>query len=530
MKQRYEICRIAMLAIMLAACSPETGSAPTGAEASAAPTGFDLVILNGRVIDPESGLDATRNVGITDGRITAVTEAALTGDRTIDATGLIVAPGFIDLHAHGQNISAYRLQAMQGVTSALELESGILPIGEWYDRQAQKSLPIHYGAAAGWTFARIATFQDNEPQPTPEYFGAAQSDLTWKDDIAIPEQLERILSLVEQGLDEGGLGIGINAGYAPGYGRKEYYALAKLAKQHEVATYTHLRYTSMVEPESTFEALEELIGLAAITGAQMHICHINSNSLKDISASLALLDQAKSRGIPITAGAYPWGAASTVIGAAMFDRPNWRQRMGFDENAFIIGDERLNPDTWQQIRTERPGTFVSYFQLDESVPAELHMLDQSITHPSVLIESDAMPWFLPDGTPYTGDAWPVPDTVVAHPRSSGTFVKILGSYVRERGLLTLSDAIRKMSLMPAQTLEGFVPQMQKKGRLQVGMDADVAVFDPERVAPVGTYAEPYHPAVGVEYVLVMGTPVVDGGALVLDAAPGQPIRRSVQQE
>ena len=119
----------------------------------------------------------------------------------------------------------------------------------------------------------------------------------------------------------------------------------------------------------------------------------------------------------------------------------------------------------------------------------------------------------------------MPNKVVAHPRSSGTFAKILGSYVRERGLLSLPQAIKKMSLMPAETLEDYVPQMKRKGRLQAGMDADIAVFDPDVVAPVGTYAEPYHAAVGVKHVLVMGTPVVRDGELLLDAAPGQPIRR-----
>ena len=524
MINRRVVVSLVMMFVVLGAPVRAAGDA-SASNALPASTVFDVVILNGRVIDPETGLDDTRNVGIKDGHIAIITAEKIAGDKTIDATNLVVSPGFIDLHAHGQNISAYRLQAMQGVTTALELESGVLPITDWYEGQAKKNLPINYGAAAGWTFARIATFENSQPEASAAYFQKAQSDPTWKYNIATEEQMAQILGLLEKGLKEGGLGIGINAGYAPGYGRKEYYAVAKLASKHEVGTYTHMRYSSILEPDSTFEALEELIGLAATTGARMHICHINSNSLKDISASLELIDQARGRDISITIGAYPWGAASTVIGAAMFDGEEWKTRMGFDENAFIIGEKRLNPETWTKMRTEAPGTFVSYFQLDETKPEELAMLDASITHPGVLIESDAMPWYLANGTPYEGDEWPVPNTVIAHPRSSGTFVKVLASYVRERGLLTLPEAIRKMSLMPAQTLESYVPQMKKKGRLQVGMDADIAVFDPETVAPVGTYAEPYHPAVGVMYVLVAGASVVDGGDIVLDAAPGEPVRR-----
>ncbi|PCE64072.1 amidohydrolase family protein [Sediminicola luteus] len=486
---------------------------------------FDTVILGGRVIDPETELDAIRNLGLVNGKVALITEEKIQGKQSIDATGLVVSPGFIDLHAHGQNISAYRMQAVQGVTTALELESGLLPISDWYETQATKKLPIHYGAAVGWTYARIATFQNNSPEATAAYFQKAQSDNSWKDEIASPEQLSKIMKLVEEGLEQGGLGIGINGGYAPGYGRKEYFELAKLAKKHEVSTYTHVRYSSIPEPQSTFEAFEELLALAALTQARMHICHINSNSLKDIDACLELYEMAKKNGLPVTCGAYPWGAASTVIGAAMFDGADWKERMGYDETAFQVGEKRLDADSFKKIRTEAPGTFVSYHQLDETKAEELAMLDKSITHPDILVESDAMPWYTQEGQAYEGNAWPIPNNLVAHPRSSGTFAKILGSYVRDRKLLTMSDAIRKMSLMPAQTLEDFVPQMKNKGRIQAGMDADIVIFDPKTIAAVGTYAEPYHPAIGVKHLLVMGQTVVSNGELQLDAAPGKPIRR-----
>jgi N-acyl-D-glutamate deacylase len=156
------------------------------------------------------------------------------------------------------------------------------------------------------------------------------------------------------------------------------------------------------------------------------------------------------------------------------------------------------------------------------------MLDQSILHPGVLIESDEMFWMLIDGDKienYAGDAWPLPANAFSHPRSAGAFAKILRSYVRERKLMTLAEAIRKMSLMPAQTLEESVPQMKKKGRLQVGMDADIVVFDPETIADKATYDHPNQPAVGMQCVLVNGIFAVRDGKLVLDANGGQPIRR-----
>ena len=529
MKTELASTRLAMglalsLSFVLAGCA---GGTPGGPPAS----DLDLVVLNGRVMDPETDYDAVANVGIKDGRIAVITEDAITGRESIDATGHVVAPGFIDLHAHGQNLGDYRMQAMQGVTTMLELESGVLPVGEWYQMQAEKNLPLHYGAAAAWTFARIATFTGTEPAPTAEYFQDAQGRTDWKMDVATPRQEEQILRLVEEGLDAGGLGIGINAGYAPGYGQKEYYALAELAAKRGVATFTHVRYASNMEPRSSFEAIKELIGNAALTGAHMHLCHINSSSLKDIESTLPLVENARKRGINVTVGAYPWGAASTVVGAAMFSGEGWPERMGSTAHSFQLGTERMTEEQLADYQKNKPGTFIVWHFLDESNPEDLALLDASVLHPDVLIESDEMFWMFMDEHQeiqnYSGDAWPLPDGAFSHPRSNGTFAKVLRSYVRERQLMSLQEALRKMSLMPAQTMEDFVPQMKKKGRLQVGMDADVVVFDPGTISDVGTYEDPNHPAVGVRSLLVNGVPVVAGGALVQDAAPGQPIRRPV---
>jgi len=490
---------------------------------------YDIVILNGRVIDPETNLDGIRNVGIKDGTIAVITEANISGQETIDASGKVVSPGFIDIHAHGQNIGDYRMQAMQGVTTMLELESGVLPVAGWYEGQAKKNLPLNYGTAAGWTYARIATFSDTDPEPTVAYFQNAQKDLDWKMNIASPEQMDKILHYVQQGLEEGGLGIGINAGYAPGYSSKEYYALAEMAAKNGVATFTHVRYASNLEPKSSFEAIKELIANAAITGAHMHICHINSTSLKDINATMELVHNAFEQDINITVGAYPYGAASTVIGAAMFTGEDWQKRMGSTAHNFQLGTERMTEDQVEYYQKNKPGTFITWHFLDESNPDDLAMLDKSVMDPNVLIESDEMFWMFFDDQGevenYEGDAWPLPEGSFSHPRSNGTFAKILRSYVRERNLMTLSEAIQKMSLMPAQTLEEFVPQMKKKGRLQEGMDADIVVFDPSTISDVGTYEEPNQPAVGVQSLLVNGQLVIADGQLKTDVAAGKPIRR-----
>lgn len=488
-----------------------------------------IVLMGGRVIDPETGLDAVRNVAISDGKIQAISEFDLAGDVVVDASGLVVAPGFIDLHAHGQNIGDYRMLAAQGVTTALELESGVLPIADWYDGQAQKELPINYGASAGWTFGRIATFSDTDPLSIPAYFQDAQSQNDWKFDIANDAQSERILSLVEQGLRDGGLGIGINAGYAPGYGQKEYFALSKLAGEFGVATYTHVRYASNLEPQSSFEAVKELIANAALTGTHMHICHINSTSLADINSTMELINDAKARDIPISIGAYPYGAASTVVGAAMFTGDDWRGRMSSTAENFQLGKDRMTEEELADYQANSPGTFITWHFLDENNPSDLSLLDMSILHPDVLIESDSVFWsyFDDDGgiSNYEGAEWPLPEKVFSHPRSAGTYSKILREYVRERGLMTVSEAVRKMSLLPAQTLEDFVPQMRSKGRLQIGMDADIVVFDLATVTDNATFENSNQPATGVQTVLVNGNFVVRDGALAIEAPYGQAIRR-----
>ena len=524
MKSTRNLARIITTATL--ACGVLAAAIPAVAQT------YDVVILNGRVMDPETNFDAVRNVGIKDGKIATITRKKITGTQSIDATDHVVSPGFIDIHAHGQNIGDYRMQAMQGVTTMLELESGVLPISEWYDAQGKKKLPINYGAAAAWTFARIATFTGKPPVATSAYFQDAQGRTDWKMDLATPEQQAQILKYVEQGLDEGAIGIGINAGYAPGYGNKEYFALAKLAAERDVATFTHFRYASNMEPQSSFEAVQELIANAAITGAHMHICHINSSSLKDIDAVLEMVNDAFEKDINITVGAYPWGAASTVIGAAMFTGEGWQERMGSKASNFQLGTERMTEEQVEDYQKNQPGTFIVWHFLDESNPDNLALLDKSILHPRILIESDEMFWMFMDDQDhvinYEGDEWPLPENTFSHPRSNGTFAKVLRSYVRERGLLTMQEALRKMTLMPAQTLEGFVPQMKKKGRLQEGMDADIVVFDPETIRDVGTYEKPAQAAVGVQTLVVNGELVIESGELILDAGPGRPIRRDVQ--
>jgi len=498
------------------------------ASRAADPATFDVVVANGRVVDPETGLDGVRSIGIRDGRIAAISTAPLRGRTVLDAGGLVVAPGFIDLHAHGQDLPAARMQAFDGVTTALELEAGTLPVGVAYEGVAKEGRPINYGFAASWLFARIAEKEGMKPDGGISFFQDAQRRTGWQRTIASSDETARIIARVEEGLKEGGLGIGVLAGYAPGHGRKEAFAVAQLAAKYGVPTYTHARFMSVIEPQSSFEALAEIVSLAASTGASMHINHLNSIATRDIPRIAEMLKGAQARGLPVTTEAYPYGAGSTVVGAELF-RGNWRERLGGATSADIeLAGVPFDDATLAEAQAKTPGAWiVAHFMRPDRSAADQEFLDQSVLMPGGAIASDAMPWTTPKGDPITGDVWPLPADAFAHPRSAGTFTRFLRDYVRERRKVSLIDGLRRMTLIPARILETSTPQMKKKGRLQVGADADIVVFDLAAVSDRGTFTKPALTAVGMRHVVVNGTPVIRDGELVRDARPGRPIRRPV---
>lgn len=500
----------------------------TGSQRENEPGPYDLVITGGRVIDPETGLDAVRNVGIKEDRIAAISEEELTGAKTLAADGLVVAPGFIDLHAHGQQLPAAWMQAFDGVTTQLELESGLLPVGMAYDKIAAEGRPINFGLGAAWTFARVTalTPEAGEPDGTITWFGKAFTMQGWQEALPTPEQLEHIIDRVETGLKEGALGISVNAGYAPGMGRKEYYRLAELAAKYNVSTFTHDRYTSVIEPMSAFEALGEQISLAATTGAQMHICHINSTANRDLKDCTDLIKEAQAKGLPVTTEAYTYGAFSTAIGAAMLTGPDWLARFGTtDYGAMEYRGTPMTKDQIEAMQAAEPGNLIVFRYLDEDKPEEMELLDLAVLFPGGAIASDGLPWSDSSGKYIEGNVWPLPDDAFAHPRSAGTFSRFFANWVRERGAISLSDAIAKCTLIPTQILAESVPQILKKGRIQVGCDADIVVFDPSTIQDRATFVEPAQTSVGFRHVVVNGTPIIEDASRNGDALPGRPVRR-----
>ncbi|GHD62655.1 D-glutamate deacylase [Thalassobaculum fulvum] len=492
----------------------------------------DLLIRNGRVVDPETRFDEVCDVAIADGLIAAVGTDLGPARREIDATGRIVCPGFIDLHAHGQSVAADRMQAFDGVTTTLELEVGALPVAQWYEVQAGKRRVLNYGTAAAWILARkvaFGGFQARGGVNPVEQMGERLDDNGWSADAADEEQTERLLALTRQGLEQGAIGIGIPNAYAPGAGARELTRICDLAKEFDCPTYTHIAYASNIDPNSSVESYVRLIGLAGATGAHMHICHMNSTSLRDIERCVEVVMKAQAMGLPVTTEAYPYGTGATVVSATFFADPEFTRRTGSDYNAIELIKNRhrfVDRDDVMRAARENPSDLVMWHFLGTEVDDDYRrLLDMSVTYPGGSIASDAMPWITPDGRLYEGAEWPLPDELSSHPRSAGTFTRFLREYAREREAVPLVEALAKCTIHPARVIDYCTPQMARKGRLREGFDADVLVFDYDRLTDRASFEAMNGPSEGVEHLLVGGQAVIADGRLDPDASPGKPIRR-----
>lgn len=446
---------------------------------------YDIVISRGRVIDPETKLDAVRDVAVEDGKIVAVSAAPLQGRQVIDARGLVVTAGFIDLHQHGQTAENYAFKARDGVTTALEMEVGVAGVNAWYAQRSGKSL-INFGASAGHIPARMAVMHDS---------GTFLPRDNAMETQATPQQLTDILSLLRRGLDEGALGIGMGPAYVPGASREEIFRVFQLAAARNRTVYVHLRSAGPVDPGG-IDALQEVLADAAASGASLHVVHITSTELRETPLALEMIHSAAKHNLDVTTEAYPYTAGMTDISSAIFST-GWQQRNGgitYKDLQWAQTGERLTEESFARYRKQ--GGMVAIHSIPEGI-VKIAMAD-----PEVMIASDG-----------------ILDHGKGHPRAAGTYARVLGRYVREEHVLSLNEALAKMSLMPANLL-----RLSNKGRLQVGADADITIFDPARVIDRATFENPAQYSEGIPYVMVNGVWVVKNAQLQQDTFPGKGVR------
>ncbi len=451
------------------------------------PITYDLVLVGGRVIDPATKLDAVRNVGIRNGKIAAISNATLRGKEQVNVAGLVVAPGFIDLHAHGQNNFGQTYQVRDGVTTAMDLELGAYPL-DVLARRAGNSL-INYGYSAGHSDARLRVKKGDAAKANHEPLNDAE--------------LKELLGYLTAALDDGALGIGVGLDYVSrGVSPIELEALFRLAAARRVPIFIHIR---MPEDRNDLSGLKELLDLTEKTRASFHMVHLVSTGLGRVPAFLQMIEDARRKGLDVTTEAYPYTAGSTGINSGIFDH-DWQKKFGisYPEIEWPPTGERFKDKAmWDEYRAKyRNGIIIIHVMKEEWV-------EQALAHPLVMIASDGMPISRLDER--------------AHPRGMGCFARVLGRYSREKRLMPLAEAIRKMTLMPAQRLEKFTPAMRHKGRLTVGADADITIFNADEVIDRATYAEPNQFSKGIIHVLVGGTFVVRDEKLVDGVFVGKPI-------
>ncbi len=460
---------------------------PAPAESIQDDTEYDTVILNGRVIDPESKVDGIRSIGIEHNRIRAISRDRLRGRTVIDATGLVVAPGFIDVLAHGMDLENNRYQVHDGVTTVLALEGETADINAWNAAREGKML-LNYGASVGHGAVRRKVFGKAEDA---EYKGATNS------------QIVEMKSLIEGELRQGALAVGFGLEYTPGTSHPEVIEMFHVARKFSAPCHVHTRFGALTEPDNNIAAVEEVIAASAITGAPLHIVHVPSMALSTTPEVLQMISDAQARGMDLTACFYPYTAFGTGISSAVFDE-GWQARFGIDfkDLQWAATGERLTAETFAKYH-KIGGMVIAHAIPEEAVLA-------AVKSSATMVGSDGG---LSKGK--------------GHPRSCGTYARILGRYVREQGALSLMAAIRKMTLLPARRLEKRAPMMRNKGRLRPGADADITIFDAEHIIDKATFDEPARFSEGVHHVFVNGVAVISDGKLQEGQLPGRVVRAPI---
>ncbi|MGH1374312.1 MAG: amidohydrolase family protein [Cellvibrionaceae bacterium] len=460
---------------------------------------YDLVIANGRVIDPETQLDDIRNIGINKGSIIEVSKNQLQGRQVVDAKGLVVAPGFIDVHSHSPTLLGQHMNVLDGITTQLDLEAGAFPIdsyGEHYQGGAQ----INYGSSVGHFAVRIKVMEAvDQPYIFTGHKPAVMGGAAWTK-VASNEQTEQMRVLINQGLDDGGLGIGVLLDYmTAAISDNELKMLFEVSAERETPIYVHVRRGNTGDPAGLIEVLE----LAKTTGAPLFVCHITHNAMGKIEQWLAMIDQANAEGANVTTEMLSYAAGGTGISADVFRRRDWKTifDISYEDVQWVATGEWLTKETWEKYQREQPHGMVNHHYLKEP------WMESALLWPDMMISTDALPALDLD--------------MLSNPNIAGTFSRLLGVYVREKKILTLPEAIKKTSYLQAKWMEQASPLFKKKGRIQVGADADLVLFNPDTISANAIYGKPYEKPTGIEQVFVGGRWIVKDSERVEGRYPGQ---------
>jgi len=479
---------------------------------------YDLVINNGRVMDPETMYDAVANVGVKDGKIAVITKKKITGKETIDAKGLVVAPGFIDGHSHCIEPYAYRLALRDGRTTLLDLEVGAHgpKLGEWYKRREGKA-PLNFGVAVAHEFARAEVldgFKDWKHFYSPDGVQSRSAKEGWSKTRPTLEQGNQILSLIDEGLQQGGIGIGSTVGYMrEGVSAREIFELQKLAGAYGRTIAMHFRNTPG-DDTGEVNGIQEMLANAAALGTPAIASHFNNPGYNMVHE---LLVRMRERGYNVWGEIYPYAAGSTALNAVFLEPEVWVQALGHkyeDTVQDVATGEFYTQKSREEMLKKEPTRIVLVYKTPESAIVDW------IKMPGVAIGSDAMP-LIPDDK-LTWDT-PYEDLPNTHPRYSGAFATVL-RLARENNI-PLMQAVSMTSYNYAKPLgDTGLKAMQVRGRMQEGMVADITIFDPETVRDNATYAKGTLPSSGILHVLVNGVIVMKDQEPLKGMNPGQPIR------
>jgi dihydroorotase len=478
---------LAALAVLpLSGCSFEepAGEESGGQPAVTASGPFDLVILGGRVMDPETGFDQVANVGISGDEIAVITTDAIEGSRSIHASDHIVAPGFIDLLSSiRRERKAHEDKAADGVTTAVGLHGGPLDVAGYVEQHLAVRPLLNFAATVDHRVCREV------------------AGITDRYAAATPEQIPVMKECAREAIRAGAVGVGFGLNYSPGASYEETFAMFEVAGEFGVMAAPHARYKGNVFPLTMSLATMEVLSMAAATGASLQLIHLISSTVGSAPLSIALIEGAQARGVDVGFDFHVWTRNQTSLQSALYDE-GWQPRFGgadYSDIYVAATQEQLTEERFHELRAQPGGLSVQ----TEFIPEEEIVM--GIRSPLGIISSDG--GGLVNGT--------------GHPRSVGTFARFLGRYVRDQQVVSWMEGIKKLTLLPAQRLEKAIPAMARKGRLQAGKDADITIFDPATVRERATYAEPDQRSAGIPYVIVNGAVVIDGGEAVADAAPGR---------